>query len=140
VAEDYQAPLPESAQVIADVIGREATLHLAKHLRYDGLIYSKSRRCRLFYVPKLKRLTEAYWLVQVIGYENAKLLQDEFGGSLLTLAACSETLRGERNHRVVTAYKAGKSVQEIATLHAIAPRTVYDILFNTRNRTDQRNG
>jgi hypothetical protein len=140
VAEEYQAPLPESAQVIADVIGREATLHLAKHLRYDGLIYSKSRRCRLFYVPKLKRLTESYWLVQVIGYENAKLLQDEFGGSLLTLAACSETLRGERNHRVVAAYKAGKSVQEIATLHAIAPRTVYDILFNTRNRTDQRNG
>lgn len=140
MAEEYQAPLPESAQVIADVIGREATLHLAKHLRYDGLIYSKSRRCRLFYVPKLKRLTESYWLVQVIGYENAKLLQDEFGGSLLTLAACSETLRGERNHRVVAAYKAGKSVQEIATLHAIAPRTVYDILFNTRNRTDQRNG
>jgi hypothetical protein len=140
VAEEYQAPLPESAQVIADVIGREATLHLAKHLRYDGLIYSKSRRCRLFYVPKLKRLTESYWLVQVIGYENAKLLQDEFGGSLLTLAACSETLRGERNHRVVAAYKAGKSVQEIATLHAIAPRTVYDILFNTRNRTDKRNG
>ena len=126
--------------MIADVIGREATLHLAKHLRYDGLIYSKSRRCRLFYVPKLKRLTESYWLVQVIGYENAKLLQDEFGGSLLTLASCSETLRGERNHRVVAAYKAGKSVQEIATLHAIAPRTVYDILFNTRNRNDQRNG
>lgn len=139
MAEDYQAPLPESAQAIADVIGREATLHLAKHLRYDSLIYSKSRRCRLFYVPKLKRLTEAYWLVQVIGYENAKLLQEEFGGSLLTLAACSETLRGERNHRVINAHKAGKSVQEIAKLHAIAPRTVYDILFNTRNRSGQRN-
>lgn len=131
MATEYQAPLPDTAQAIADVIGREATLHLAKHLRYDHLVTSRST-CRLLYIPKKKRLTQDYWLVQVIGLDKATLMQEQFGGCLLSLAKCADTLRGERNAKIVNAYKAGKSVPEIAALFGLAQRTISDIVFNYR--------
>ena len=128
---DYQAPLPESAQAVADVIGRSATLHLASYLRYDREGYSKASK-RMFYVPKKKRLTPDFWLVKVLGLDNARLLQDQFGGSLLCLAHCHETLRGERNARIVNAYKAGRTDEEIAVMFGISVRWVKDILYNTK--------
>lgn len=131
---DYQAPLPESAQAVADVIGRSATLHLASYLRYDREQYSGSRTAkRIFYIPKKKRLTPDFWLVKVIGLDKAKLLQDQFGGSLLCLAHCHETLRGERNARIVNAYKAGRTDEEIAVMFGISARWVKDILYNTKH-------
>ena len=128
---EYQAPLPESAQAIADVIGREATLHLAQNLRYDHLI-TNGGTCRLLYIPKKKALTNDYWLVQVIGLDKAKLLQEQFGGCLITLAKCADTLRGERNAKIVNAYKAGKSIPEISALFGLAQRTITDIVHNSR--------
>lgn len=139
MAENYQAPLPESAQLIADVIGREATLHLARHLKYDHLIYDKGRRCRMLYIPKKKKLTDNYWLVQVVGLQNAILLQQEFGGCLLNLATCSETLRGERNAKINDAFKSGKSILEISALFGISTRSVYDIVSNTRHAKQIQN-
>ena len=137
--EEYQAPLPESAQMIADVIGRDATLHLARHLKYDHLIYDKGRRCRLLYIPKKKKLKDNYWLVTVVGLENATLLQQEFGGCLLNLATCSETLRGERNAKINDAYKSGKTILEISALFGISTRSVYDIVSNTRHAKQTQN-
>ncbi len=129
---EYQAPLPDSAQAIADVIGREATLHLARNLPYNHII-TNGGTCRLLYIPKKKTLTNDYWLVKVIGLEKAKLLQEQFGGCLITLAKCADTLRGERNAKIVNAYKAGKSVGEIAALFGLAQRTIADIVYNSRN-------
>lgn len=130
---DYQAPLPESAQAVADVIGRSATLHLASYLRYDRERYSGPTAKRMFYIPKRMKLTGDYWLVKVIGLDKAILLQTQFGGSLICLAHCHETLRGERNARIVNAYKAGRTDEEIAVQFGISVRWVKDILYNTKH-------
>jgi hypothetical protein len=129
---DYIAPLPESAQVIADIIGREMTLHLAKHLKYDNLYHSRRGQCRLLYIPKLKKMTDDYWLVKVIGVDNAEKLQKEFGGCLITLASCHETLTGERNNKICNGYKAGKSINELSSLFGLSTRSIYYIVTNTR--------
>jgi len=130
--QDYVAPLPETAQVIAEVIGREMTLHLAKHLKYENLHHARRGQCRLLYVPKIKKMTDDFWLVKIIGTENALKLQKEFGGCLLTLASCHETLIGERNYKICNGFKAGKSVTELSSLFGLSERSIYYIVTNTR--------
>jgi hypothetical protein len=73
-----EIPLPPTAQVVADVIGREATLALAMSCLY-----------RCLYVPKGKLGPDSY-LVRTIGEEKAKLMQKEFIGMLLPLATCHQ--------------------------------------------------
>ena len=139
VENNYQSPLPESAQIIADVIGRDATLDLVGHLIYDHLIHKKRGKCRMLYIPKSrKKLTENYWLVKAVGISNAILLQEFFGGSLLYLAQCKETERGERDNKIVNDFKSGLKVNELALKYNLSVRSIYNIIYNYRQSTSQQ--
>lgn len=139
VENNYQSPLPESAQIIADVIGRDATLDLVGHLVYNHLIHKKRGKCRMLYIPKSrKKLTENYWLVKAVGLSNAILLQEFFGGSLLYLAQCKETERGERDNKIVNDFKSGLKVNELALKYNLSVRSIYNIIYNYRQSTSQQ--
>ena len=137
--QEYQSPLPDSAQIIADIIGREATLDLVGHLVYDHLVHKKRGKCRMLYIPKRRnKLTDDYWLVKVVGLNNAIKLQEYFGGSLLYLAQCKETERGERDHKILNDYRSGLKVNELALKYNLSVRSIYNIVYNYRQSNAQR--
>ncbi len=110
-------PLPETAQVIANVVGRDATLKLASLVRNRNL-----------YVPK--RLDEGHWISKTIGHAKAVALVQEFGGLLMSLATCEHYFTQERNVRIRSDFKAGKSTLEIAQEHGMTQRRVQQIVEN----------
>ena len=71
-----EIPLPPTAQVVADVIGRDATLALA---------FTCQHRC--VYVPGGSLRSNSY-LVRTIGKEKAELMKRHFEGELLPMATC----------------------------------------------------
>ena len=90
-------PLPPTAQLVADVIGREATLALA---------FTCQHRC--VYVP-LGRLASDSYLVRTIGEEKAKLMQRHFSGELLPMATCftsKQTLIQQKIQQIKTQLNA----------------------------------
>lgn len=108
-------PLPETAQVIADVIGREATLKLASKVSNRNL-----------YIPK--RMEEHHWISRTIGYAKAYSLTQEFGGLLMSLATCEHYFTRERNAKVRADYLAGRSTLELATIYDLSQRRVQQIV------------
>lgn len=106
-------PLPESAQVFADVIGREATLRLAAKSQY--------RAC---YVPKVENLDERHWIARAIGYARARHLARAFGGCHMVLASCRSIVKADRDARMVKSYLAGESPALIAQAHSVSVYTV----------------
>lgn len=111
--------LPETAQVIAEVIGREATLKLASKVRNRNL-----------YIPK--RMEEGHWIARSVGYAKALALTQEFGGLLMCLANCEHYWTHERNVRIVAEYKAGKSTLELAQIHEMTQRRVQQIVEGSK--------
>lgn len=108
-------PLPPTAQVIADVIGREATLRLASKVTNRNL-----------YIPK--RLDEGHWISRTVGYAKAHALMTEFGGLLMSLANCEHYHTRERNLVIRRQYAEGKSTLEIAEIHDLTQRRVQEIV------------
>ena len=108
-------PLPETAQVIADVIGRDATLKLASKVSNRNL-----------YIPK--RTDEHHWISRAIGYAKAYALTQEFGGLLMSLATCEHYFTRERNAKVRADYQSGKSTLELALIYDLTQRRVQQIV------------
>lgn len=111
--------LPETAQVIAEVIGREATLKLASKVRNRNL-----------YIPK--RADEHHWISRTIGYAKAHALVQEFGGLLMSLATCEHYFTRERNARIRADYSAGKTTLELAAIHDMTQRRIQQIVEDLR--------
>lgn len=109
-------PLPETAQVIADVIGRSSTLALASICQHRHL-----------YVPKGK-LPPDHAIVRCIGLIRTEQLQKAFGGEQLPLAACYSIFAAERNIKIRIAAAAGQTVKEIAAEYNLHPRHVLRLL------------
>ena len=109
-------PLPPTAQVIADVIGREATLKLAGKVKN-----------RHVYIPY--RLDENHWISRTIGYAKAYALKESFGGLDLSLATCEHFYTRERNARIRDDYKAGKSTVELSAFYGLTIRRVQQIIY-----------
>jgi hypothetical protein len=107
--------LPETAQIIADVIGRELTLKLAAVARH-----------RAVYIPK--QMPRSHWVAGVVGIEAADKLVSAFGGMLLTLAKCSNLARRERNKRIWRLHKANLRPREIASMLRVSVSTVQHVL------------
>ena len=107
--------LPETAQVIAEVIGREATLKLASKVRNRNL-----------YIPK--RADEHHWISRTIGYAKAHALVQEFGGLLMSLATCEHYFTRERNAKLRADYTAGRTTLELATIYDLTQRRVQQII------------
>ncbi|HDR9259609.1 TPA: hypothetical protein QDB21_005631 [Burkholderia vietnamiensis] len=80
--------LPKSVQEIADVIGREKALHLIRSLP-TYVAGKPGKRCTrvMLYVPQ--RLRMDHPLVQILGFEDAAKMVDNFGGECLQPANCS---------------------------------------------------
>lgn len=80
--------LPKSLQEIADVIGAEKALHLAKNWRkhYSGSENKKAYRTYI-YIPQRVRMEHP--LVQILGFEDAEKMVRHFGGEGLMVASCS---------------------------------------------------
>lgn len=114
-----QTPLPETAQVIADVIGREATLKLA------GMVQNRN-----VYVPK--RVDEQHWIARSIGYAKAQALAQEFGGLLLPLATCGHYYTRERNAQMRAQFLAGASTNALAQQYGLTLRRAQQIVADLK--------
>lgn len=77
--------VPDTAQVIADVIGVEKTLQLVRQPQ----VFKK----RNVYIPSPKRLGSSHWLVQALGAVTARKLAEEFSGVQLSLAQCTSAVK-----------------------------------------------
>lgn len=108
-------PLPPTAQVIADVIGREPTLALASRAKYRAL-----------YVPYLIR--DNHWIAVTVGRRLADALSYHFGGLHLPLAKCEAVSVHERNVSIRQAFRAGKTIEWLAKYHKLSARMVELIL------------
>lgn len=119
--------LPDSAQEIADVIGRDQALYLIGQLPtcYAGTNGRKSWRPML-YVPK--SIKPDHPLVRIIGWKDAQKLVDEFGGMILYPANCSEIYRAFRDQSIVQLAIQGIDRKEIAEIMGVTDRHVRSVL------------
>lgn len=132
------ARLPDSAQEIADVIGRHAALYLIGQLPRvyggsgigkksggrTGTTSKRSSRCVL-YVPK--RLMPKDMLVRLLGWQDASKLAQEFSGMLIQPANCAEIYRPHRDANIARLLREGLSVTMIAEWFSVSDRTVKNI-------------
>lgn len=115
-------PLPPSAQEIADVIGREQTLHLIGQLPACG-----QRTWRVVvYVPKT--LSVDHTLVRILGWHTAIALVKEFGGEILQPSNCLCVYRAYRDGVICQMARDGKPTCQIATSVGVTSRTVRGVL------------
>jgi len=108
-------PLPPTAQVIADVIGRDATLLLAGKVANRNL-----------YIPY--SLDENHWIARVIGYAKAHALKQEFGGLHMSLATCDHYYTRERNELIKADYLNGISTIALASKYSVTQRRIQHIV------------
>lgn len=99
-------PLPESAQVVAEVIGRQATLALANASPY------RTPQSLHVYVPK--RIPKEHWIREAIGDKLAERLSWYFSGELIPLAKCREIMAADRNNKIRDRYCRGDDKAELA--------------------------
>lgn len=116
-----EAALPPTAQVIADVIGRDATLALAR-----------AAKCRSVYIPQ--RLPRSHWLRSVVGENAAEMLSEEFPGITLPLAKCAGVVKAERNRIIAELSARGMKQREIGRRLGIPESTVQTVLYRMRQR------
>ena len=117
--------LPPSAQELADVIGRERTLHLIGQLPRSG---SRAWRVNL-YVPK--SVTLDHPLVKILGWTDAMLLVREFGGMILQPSNCNFLHREFRNREVRRMRDQGTTIAAIAEAVELTQRQVRNIIAET---------
>lgn len=114
-------PLPPTAQVVADVIGRDATLSLAMSCQY-----------RCLYVPKGRLASDSY-LVRTIGRDKAELMQREFSGMLLPLATCHHIAIVERQRRIRASVAEGKTHAQVAIAYGVTVKWVRELCSRQPN-------
>ena len=113
-------PLPSTAQEVADIIGREATLILATLVAVHGP--------RGIYVPH--KMPENHWIVCAIGKELSAKLWREFHGMYVPLSKCWIIGITARNEAIKSAYSTGDSISVIASRFGITYQRVYQIVTN----------
>ena len=114
-----ETALPITAQVIADVIGTEKALTLAR-----------ATQCRSVYIPQ--RLNPDHWLVEVVGTDAAQKLIAEFPSCCLPLAKCSSVVKAKRNKRIAELSAQGLYPTEISRRLGVSRNTVKTILYRMR--------
>lgn len=110
------AELPPTAQVVAQVIGRDATLALAACVKFRSL-----------FVPK--NLPPRHWLRDVIGDRAAERLSQEFPSMQLPLAKCANVYKAERDRRILELRAKGVEPRRIAAQLDMPERTVRTVLY-----------
>ncbi len=108
--------LPESMQVVAEVIGEDATMNLVARWPLTP------RGCISIYVPE--RMPETHRLVQIIGLNPARLLSMRFAGEIIKLAAGGRLRSRQRRADMRSMVVGGASLHAVARLYAVSERTV----------------
>lgn len=132
--------LSETAEAIAEVIGRERTLYLIGKL---PRCYPPSRgraEVTLLYVPK--RLRPKSWLVEILGWNDAEKLVRVFGGELLKPGNCHALYRAHRDAGIIRAAQDGVPHAMISEWFEVSARHVQNVLrenvqVETRTTTAQ---
>lgn len=121
--------LPYMGRRIAEIIGSEATLTLAKKCKH-----------RCLYIPR-RRLSDNHFLIRTIGRELSERLQWQFQGELISFPLCTQTERWRRDAAIRESVASGKTRKEIAAEFKLSKRHVENILnpkLAERNRKQQR--
>lgn len=100
--------LPPSVQEIADVIGARRALWLVGQLPKCG----KRARRRVLYVPTARRLCRDHQLVRILGWDEARMMVDEFGGCKLELATCSDLVRAWHDRVIEKRWRRGDTPED----------------------------
>lgn len=117
--------LPPTAQVLAEVIGAEQTIRLARRAKN-----------RSIYIPK--KLTPWHWLRAVLGDDDAEKLSAEFPGMCLPLAKCHSVIVAERNRRIADSRAQGLSCRQIAERIGLPKNTVQTIAYRMCEKDKKR--
>ena len=113
--DDIRNMMPGSTQEIAEVVGDDNVMKLVEE--YGGT--------RIF-IPR--NMGVQHKLAKLLGFENARILSNTFGGETLTVARCSNLLRYQRNKEICTKYDAGVGVRALARRYEVTERHIYSIL------------
>lgn len=137
------AELPQSAQLIAEVIGRDATLALAKGCKHRKLYVPKvlcaghsSVTGRTDGVVRRRCTCKGHWIARTIGDDLAVKLSWTFGGEILDLAGCYVVHALERNQRIRAEYDAGRSRMDLMIEHGMSERAIRYIIQGHNGRPD----
>lgn len=113
--------LPESLQMVADVIGTDSAVHLVKN--WPPTRCKETGRARVIvYVPVT--LPEGHQLAEVLGEQTARLMVDRFGGELLFLASGAVTAARERWDMIARMVEAGMPRDRVALTFDVSERTI----------------
>lgn len=134
--------------MIADVIGREATLKLAKATKNRKLYVPKKmcaghevKRCgKTSKEPKPGCTCRGHWIANVVGDTLAVKLSKEFGGESLDLAPCYYVHAVERNKRIRDEHAAGKHPLTLSKEHGLTTRAISYILKGWNGRQNKPRG
>ncbi len=144
-AKPNQIELPESAQVIAEVIGRTATLELAKRAKGRKIYVPKTlcaghevRRCgRTSREAKPRCTCRGHWIAETVGDALAVKLSRTFGGESLDLAGCYYVHAFARNERIREQHKAGVPIVRLMEEHGMSQRAIRYIVQGWNGRQDR---
>lgn len=120
----FQA-FPESARLIADVIGPRATLALSETLT-TRLHDKTSDGSASFYIPKT--IPRGHWITSTVGLSASNKLCKEFGGELLSLPKCRAVYRANRNQSIRDLHASGTPLEELATKFGVSADTVKRVI------------
>lgn len=112
----HRVVLPDSVQMVADVIGEDAALKLVEQWP------PTPGHCVSIYVPA--RIPDAHRLVDIIGMEQARTLSRHFAGEVLKLAAGGRLRSRLRRADMRSRVAAGERVPDVARQLEVSERTV----------------
>lgn len=122
--------LPQSVQEIADVIGREAALHLIRNSRkYRG--GRDGGKCAKVILSVPKRLKPNHRLVEILGLERASQMVEAFGGETKHPANCNWLHLLERNDEIRRMASEGVANAELAKAFNLTERRIRDLVRAT---------
>lgn len=125
-AEDL-SDLPGSVREIAEVIGRQATLHLLGQLPAcrAGKPGKESNRV-ILYVPK--KLGPQHRLVQILGAEKAMALALAFGGEVMQPANCRRVYARHRDEAILKMLRDGARLEMVLSIMRVSKRHVTNLV------------
>lgn len=111
------AYLPQQLQDIIEIIGLPAAKRLVEH--YGGVSVM---------VPPQMR--EDHALARLLGLEAAQKLVEQYARERITVPRAYRAIIAFRNSLIRAAHADGKTAKELALLHGITERWIWNILAN----------
>lgn len=110
--------IPEIVREITQLVNAETAQKLVD--RHGGT--------RL-YIPK--KMSQSHGLATFLGYEQALLLSQNFGGVQIDIPLGDAARRHERNREIVRRHDAGENVRSLVRSYRLTEKHIYTILKKT---------